>query len=135
MGQHSLTESRAAIAELVEEGILESLTVRDEAGEEFILHADPTVRPRTTREHAAYLLPTFDEVTLTHARTGFPLARATLDRSRPIAEAGGGTVVIGVSTSDCGSAPSRVARSRSRSTRSGRSPNPSAMPSTRPLRG
>ncbi len=90
-----LTESRAAIAELVEEGILESLTVRDEAGEEFILHADPTVRPRTTREHAAYLLPTFDEVTLTYARTGFPLARATLDRSRLIAEAGGGTVVIG----------------------------------------
>ena len=45
-------------------------TVRDEAGEEFILHADLTVRLRTTREHAAYLLPTFDEVTLTYARTG-----------------------------------------------------------------
>ena len=49
---------------------------------------------RTTREHAAYLLPTFDEVCLTYAATGFPRRAPDSPRQRLISEAGGGIVVV-----------------------------------------
>ena len=55
---------------------------------------DPQVPARTTREHAAYLLPTFDEVCLTYADTGFPRRDPDATRQRLVSEAGGGIVVV-----------------------------------------
>lgn len=55
---------------------------------------DPRVSARTTRAHAAYLLPTFDEVCLTYAATGFPRRTPDASRQRLLSEAGGGIVVV-----------------------------------------
>ena len=55
---------------------------------------DPQVPARTTQEHAAYLLPTFDEVCLTYADTGFPRRAPDATRQRLLSEAGGGIVVV-----------------------------------------
>lgn len=54
---------------------------------------DAAVTARATRQDDAYLLPTFDEATLTYPGHGFP-RRGTADRSRLFAEAARGTVVV-----------------------------------------
>ena len=55
---------------------------------------DPRVPARTTREHGAYLLPTFDEVCLTYPSTGFARRDPDAARQRLLSEAGGGIVVV-----------------------------------------
>lgn len=62
------------------------------AGE--VLWFDPSVPARTTREHTAYLLSTFDEAALTYPRTGFPRRNHDADRTRLVSEAGGGIAVV-----------------------------------------
>ena len=49
---------------------------------------------RTSREHAAYLLPTFDEACLTYQHTGFPRRTPDATRQRLLSESGGGIVVV-----------------------------------------
>ena len=49
---------------------------------------------RTTREHTAYLLSTFDEAVLTYPTTGFPRHDPDADRNRLVSEAAGGVVVV-----------------------------------------
>ena len=68
----TLTQIRGALADLA--GELERVEVDGHQ-----LWFDPRMSARTTREHAAYLLPTFDEVCLTYAATGFP--RRTPERN------------------------------------------------------
>jgi len=58
------------------------------------LWLDPQAPARTTHEHAAYLLPTFDEVCLTYADTGFPRRAPEATRQRLLSESGGGIVVV-----------------------------------------
>lgn len=55
---------------------------------------DPSAPARTSRCPGALLLSTFDEATLTYARTGFPQSAKHLDRTRLVSQSGGGTVVI-----------------------------------------
>lgn len=83
----TLGQVRSALADL--SGNLERVEVD---GQE--LWFDPRVSARTTREHAAYLLPTFDEVCLTYATTGFPRRDPEATRQRLLSEAGGGIVVV-----------------------------------------
>jgi hypothetical protein len=83
----TLGQIRAALAEL--SGVLERIEV-----DGHTLWFDPQVPARTTEEHAAYLLPTFDEVCLTYAATGFPRRSPDTPRQRLFAEAGGGIVVV-----------------------------------------
>ena len=83
----TLTEIRRALAEL-KDG-LEQVEVSGD-----LLWSDPTVPARTTRAHRAYLLPTFDEVSLTYARTGFPRRDPEAPRQRLLSEVGGGIVVV-----------------------------------------
>ena len=83
----TLTQIRSALADLTDE--LERIEVD---GHE--LWFDPTVPARTSREHAAYLLPTFDEVCLTYQHTGFPRRAADVTRQRLLSESGGGIVVV-----------------------------------------
>ena len=83
----TLSQVRAALADL--SGEMEHIEV-----DGHTLWFDPQVPARTTREHAAYLLPTFDEVCLTYAATGFPRRAPDIPRQRLIAEAGGGIVVV-----------------------------------------
>jgi hypothetical protein len=83
----TLTQIRAALADL--SAVLERVEV---GGHE--LWFDPTVPARTSREHAAYLLPTFDEVCLTYQHTGFPRRNPDATRQRLLSEAGGGIVVV-----------------------------------------
>ncbi len=83
----TLGQIRSALADL--SGHLERVEVD---GHE--LWFDPHVPARTTREHAAYLLPTFDEVCLTYPATGFPRRDPQAPRQRLLSEAGGGIVVV-----------------------------------------
>lgn len=85
----TLTEIRGALNELGDR--LESLEVGGQ-----MLWFDPTVPARTTRAHHAYLLPTFDEVCLTYAKTGFLRRVLKAPRPRLLSEAGGGIVVVGL---------------------------------------
>jgi hypothetical protein len=55
---------------------------------------DPTVSARTTREHTAYLLSTFDEAVLTYPSTGFTRRDIHADRARLASQAGGGVVIV-----------------------------------------
>lgn len=84
----TLGQVRAALADLV--GDLERVEVDGHA-----LWFDPRVPARTTRARVAHLLPTFDEVCLTYASTGFPRRDPASPRSRLVSEAGGGIVVVG----------------------------------------
>ncbi|HSO63791.1 MAG TPA: winged helix DNA-binding domain-containing protein [Ornithinibacter sp.] len=84
----TLGQARTALAEL--SGELERVVVDGQ-----VLWVDPRVPARTTRAHAAHLLPTFDEVCLTYASTGFPRRDPAVARSRLLSEAGGGIVVVG----------------------------------------
>ena len=92
----TLTEIRWATAELTgfpalrHSHPLESVECGDET-----LWFDPSVPARTTREHTAYLLSTFDEVALTYPVTGFPRRNHDAERTRLVSEAGGGIVVVG----------------------------------------
>jgi len=83
----TLGQIRNALADLT--GDLERVEVD---GRE--LWFDPKVPGRTTHEHGAYLLPTFDEVCLTYAQTGFPRRNPDASRQRLLSEAGGGIVVV-----------------------------------------
>ena len=83
----TLGQIRPALADLA--GDLERVEVD---GHE--LWFDPAVPARTSRAHTAYLLPTFDEVCLTYAATGFPRREPTAARQRLLSEAGGGIVVV-----------------------------------------
>lgn len=91
----TLTEIRSATAELTtsvslrSSHPLECVECRSET-----LWFDPSVSARTTRKHAAYLLSTFDEATLTYPSTGFPRQDPRADRTRLVSEAGGGLVVV-----------------------------------------
>ncbi|WP_404383565.1 winged helix DNA-binding domain-containing protein [Knoellia locipacati] len=91
----TLTEIRQAVAELTtdahwrESHPLESVECAGET-----LWFDPSVTARTTREHTAYLLSTFDEAALTYPSTGFPRRNHDADRTRLVSEAGGGIVVV-----------------------------------------
>ena len=84
----TLGQIRSALADLT--GVLERVEVD---GRELWL--DPQVPARSTHEHAALLLPTFDEVCLSYADTGFPRRAPDANRQRLLSEAGGGIVVVG----------------------------------------
>ncbi|GGB88384.1 hypothetical protein N798_14120 [Knoellia flava TL1] len=91
----TLTEIRTATAELTtSRGLRDShpLEAVECAGE--TLWFDPSVSARTTREHTAYLLSTFDEAALIYPTTGFPRRNHDADRTRLVSEAGGGVVVV-----------------------------------------
>jgi hypothetical protein len=83
----TLTQIRSAVADLTDE--LERIDVDGHQ-----LWFDPTVPARTSREHAAYLLPTFDEACLTYQHTGFPRRAPEAARQRLLSEAGGGIVLV-----------------------------------------
>lgn len=91
----TLTEIRSATSELTTSEALrsthplESLECQGET-----LWFDPTVTSRTSREHAAYLLSTFDEAALTYPSTGFTRRTRDAERTRLVSEAGGGIVVV-----------------------------------------
>jgi Winged helix DNA-binding domain len=83
----TLTQIRSALAEITDQ--LERVEV-----DGHTLWFDPTVPARTSREQAAYLLPTFDEVCLTYQHTGFPRRSPEAARQRLLSEAAGGIVVV-----------------------------------------
>jgi hypothetical protein len=83
----TLGQIRGALADLAD--VLDRVEVD---GRE--LWFDPQVPARTTYEHAAYLLPTFDEACLSYADTGFPRRAPQATRQRLLSEAGGGIVVV-----------------------------------------
>jgi len=83
----TLGQVRGALADLTD--VLDRVEVE---GRE--LWFDPTVTARTSRDRAAYLLPTFDEVCLTYAETGFPRRDPAASRPRLLSESGGGIVVV-----------------------------------------
>lgn len=91
----TLTEIRSATAELTSSPSLRSTHPLESVqclGE--TLWFDPSVRVRASREHAAYLLSTFDEVALTYPTIGFPRRNRDAHRTRLVAEAAGGIVVV-----------------------------------------
>lgn len=91
----TLTEIRSATAELTSSATLRSTRPLESvecSGE--TLWFDPTVPARTTREHTAYLLSTFDEAALTYPSSGFPRRNHDADRTRLVSEAAGGVVVV-----------------------------------------
>ena len=91
----TLTEIRSATAELTSSASLRSSHPLEAVEcEGQTLWFDPTVSGRTTREHTAYLLSTFDEAALTYPRTGFPRRDPSADRTRLVSEATGGVVVV-----------------------------------------
>lgn len=92
----TLTEIRSATAELTTSAPLRDTHPLDSVecqGE--TLWFDPSVTARTTREHTAYLLSTFDEAALTYLTTGFARADVDADRTRLVSQAAGGIVVVG----------------------------------------
>lgn len=96
----TLGEIRPVIASLEADGTLERVL-----GEGLPLWFDPSVRARATRRvnpPTALLLSTFDEATLTYPRTGFPRLAESLDRSRVVAEAGGGSIILTETMTDIG---------------------------------
>jgi Winged helix DNA-binding domain len=56
---------------------------------------DARMPSRTSRAHPAYLLSTFDEVSLTYRDTGFPRRDPSAPRARLLSEGGGGILVGG----------------------------------------
>lgn len=91
----TLTEIRSATAELTTSATLKAthpLEAVECQGE--TLWFDPAVKARTSREHTAYLLSTFDEAALTYPTTGFVRREPDADRTRLISEAAGGIVVV-----------------------------------------
>ncbi|MCB0882943.1 MAG: AlkZ family DNA glycosylase [Thermoleophilia bacterium] len=84
-----LREIRAGVADLGDR--LASVTVGDAT-----LHMDPDAKARARSAPAALLLSTFDEAALTYRDHGFPRASPAVDRSRLIAEQGGGVVIVGL---------------------------------------
>lgn len=90
-----LTEIRSATAELTTSAELqsthplESVECRGET-----LWYDPTVPARTSRNHTAYLLSTFDEAALTYPTIGFTRRNDEADRTRLVSQAAGGIVVV-----------------------------------------
>lgn len=91
----TLTEIRSATAELTTSATLKvthPLEAVECQGE--TLWFDPAVKARTSREHTAYLLSTFDEAALTYPTTGFVRREPDADRTRLISEAAGGIVVV-----------------------------------------
>lgn len=91
----TLTEIRSATGELTTSPSLRATHPLEavECGGE-VLWFDPSVSARTTREHTAYLLSTFDEAALTYPTTGFPRRTPEEERTRLVSEAGGGIVVV-----------------------------------------
>jgi hypothetical protein len=91
----TLTEIRSATAELTGSPDLRDSHPLDavECGGET-LWFDPSVTVRTSREHTAYLLSTFDEAALTYPSTGFPRRNHDADRARLVSQSGGGIVVV-----------------------------------------
>jgi len=85
----TLTEIRAALAELTDAGTLETCDLDGRT-----LWLDPATAARTTRAATAYLLSTFDEVTLTYPSDGPRRATPDHDRTRLLSEAGGGTTLV-----------------------------------------
>ena len=85
----TLTEIRAALAELTDAGTLETCDLDGRT-----LWLDPATAARTTRAATAYLLSTFDEVTLTYPSDGPRRAKPDHDRTRLLSEAGGGTTLV-----------------------------------------
>ncbi len=83
----TLGQVRSALADL--SGLLERVEVDGQ-----VLWFDPRMPARTTRQHAAYLLPTFDEACLTYPSTGFPRRDPDATRQRLLSEAGGGIVIV-----------------------------------------
>ena len=91
----TLTEIRSATAELTTSSSLQATHPLESVeclGE--TLWFDPSVTARTSRDHTAYLLSTFDEAALTYPTTGFTRRDAAADRTRLISEAAGGIVVV-----------------------------------------
>ncbi|MFW5471114.1 winged helix DNA-binding domain-containing protein [Knoellia sp. CPCC 206435] len=92
----TLSEIRSATAELTTSpSLLASHPLEQVSCQDETLWFDPSVTSRTTREHTAYLLSTFDEAALTYPRTGFLRRNQQADRTRLVSEAGGGIVVVG----------------------------------------
>ena len=85
----TLTEIRAALTELTDAGTLDTVVLDGRT-----LWLDPTTAARTTRAATAYLLSTFDEVTLTYPSDGPRRATPDHDRTRLLSEAGGGTTLV-----------------------------------------
>ena len=83
----TLTEIRRALDALGDR--LESVEL-----DGHVLWFDPSVPARTTRPRRGYLLPTFDEVCLTYAKTGFPRRDPEATRQRLLSEGGGGIIVV-----------------------------------------
>lgn len=84
-----LREIRAGIAALGDR--LGTVDVGGDA-----LWFDPAAKARARAAPAALLLPRFDEATLTYRDHGFPRAATQVDRSRLVAEQGGGVVIVGL---------------------------------------
>ena len=86
----TLTEIRAAAADLVRDGDLESFQLDDQT-----FWHDPASPPRSTRP-PTMLLPVFDEAFLTYPVHNFPRPSGVslADRSRIFAQAGGGIVLL-----------------------------------------
>lgn len=85
----TLTEIRAALTELTDAGTLDTVVLDGRT-----LWLDPATAARTTRAATAYLLSTFDEVTLTYPSDGPRRATPDHDRTRLLSEAGGGTTLV-----------------------------------------
>ena len=91
----TLNQIRCATAELTDSVLLRSSHPLESVEcEGQTLWFDPSVNARTTREHTAYLLSTFDEAVLTYPTTGFPRHDPDADRNRLVSEAAGGVVVV-----------------------------------------
>lgn len=83
-----LTPVRQAIGELADE--LERITVD---GDDLYFVPDGAIEPPVSAK--GVLLPIFDPLVLTYPDQRIPRSGARLDRSRLIAEAGGGVIVVG----------------------------------------
>lgn len=91
----TLTEIRSATAELTSSSTLATTHPLESVEcSGTTLWYDPTVTARTTREHPAYLLSTFDEAALTYPNLGFRRPNDDADRTRMVSQAGGGIVVV-----------------------------------------
>ena len=89
----TLTEIRAALAELTDAGRLDTVELE---GTTLWLSPDSSAgtEGRTPKGHTAYLLSTFDEATLTYPTSGPRRATPSHDRTRLLSEAGGGTTLV-----------------------------------------
>lgn len=90
----TLTEIRSATAELTSPAVRDTHPLESVECQGETLWFDPSLAARTTREHTAYLLSTFDEAALTYPSTGFPRRNHDADRTRLVSQAAGGIVVV-----------------------------------------